>query len=282
MGVLGRVAAVLLVLLVAGCFATSPQPRGPAAAGQIARQAGWQRIDIDTGAFLLVGYRRFGAPDVPSLTVYIEGDGTAWLTPTQQSADPTPRYPQALALAILDPSPNRLYLARPCQYQTAERLAHCDPVYWSVRRYSEEVVASMSEAISIANGELGAKRIGLVGYSGGGAIAALIAARRADVVRLVTIAANLDHAEWTRQKDATPLGGSLNPADSVATLERVPQIHFVGDDDRIVPRVVADAYRRHFRDGARIRIIDVPNADHDCCWTKLWPKLIEGYLGPDS
>lgn len=274
-----RIAILILCCLGAGCFGGSERTRP---GGDGARQAGWERIAIDTGPFLLIGYRNFAAPEQHALTVYIEGDGTAWLTPTQQSTDPTPRHAQAWALARLDPSPNRLYLARPCQYQPAERLARCDPVYWSVRRYSEEVVAAMSEAISVANEDLGARHIVLIGYSGGGTVAALIAARRADVVRLATVAANLDHAEWTRLKNATPLDGSLNPVEEASALGRIPQVHFVGGDDRIVPKSIAEAYRRQFRDPSRIRIVDVPAADHDCCWTTLWPALVAGHLGPES
>ncbi|MFO0995338.1 MAG: alpha/beta hydrolase [Alphaproteobacteria bacterium] len=277
---LGRAVALLVLsLLAAGCFGGTARPKPGDAA---ARQRGWERVAIDTGPFLLVGYRSFGAPEDRELTVYIEGDGTAWLTPTQQSTDPTPRHAQAWALALLDPSPNRLYLARPCQYQSPERLARCDPAYWSVRRYSEEVIAAMSEAITVANDDLGARRIVLIGYSGGGTVAALIAARRPDVARLVTVAANLDHAEWTRRMNATPLDGSLNPVDQAGALARIPQVHFVGEDDRIVPKAIAESYRREFRDASRVRIVDVANADHDCCWTKLWPTLVADYLGPGS
>ncbi|GAB2181920.1 hypothetical protein DLREEDagrD3_21430 [Denitratisoma sp. agr-D3] len=51
--------------------------------------------------------------------------------------------------------------------------------------------------------QLGARRLTLVGYSGGAA--ALLAARCSDVVRLVTIAGNLDHRAWTRYHHITTL-----------------------------------------------------------------------------
>ena len=151
-----------------------------------------QRVDMRAGAFTLRSYRRFADPADGTLTVYIEGDGGGWIA-GQQQADPTPILPTALALAEVDPSPNRLYLARPCQYQPPDALARCSPSYWSLKRYAEEVVAGLSGAVDQAMRESGAKRLRLVGFSGGGPTAALIAARRADVFELVTVAGNLDH-----------------------------------------------------------------------------------------
>jgi hypothetical protein len=45
-------------------------------------------------------------------------------------------------------------------------------------------------------------------------VASLVAARRHDVVRLVTVAGNLDHLAWTTLHGVSPLTGSLNPADA--------------------------------------------------------------------
>ena len=45
-------------------------------AERVAVSAGMRRMDIETAAFHLVAYVRFGA--APVLRVYIEGDGHAW------------------------------------------------------------------------------------------------------------------------------------------------------------------------------------------------------------
>ena len=58
-----------------------------------------------------------------------------------------------------------------------------------------------------------------------GTIAALLAARRGDVARLVTVASNLDVGYWTAREKLTPLQGSLDPADFAAALAGVPQVH---------------------------------------------------------
>ena len=117
-------------------------------------------------------------------------------------------------------------------------------------------------------------KIGLVGYSGGGAIAALIAARRPNVAWLVTVAANLDHKYWTNLHNLTPLSGSLNPADYAARLQSLPQLHLVGGKDTIVPPQVSQSYVNKFTDTSHIKVRRMTGFDHECCWVKVWPQLL--------
>jgi len=102
-------------------------------------------------------------------------------------------------------------------------------------------------------------------------VAALVAARRQDVVQLITVAGNLDHRTWTRKLRLTPLDGSLNPADFAEALSDTPQLHFVGDQDKVVGEFVARAYADQFRNGRRPRIVTIPGYDHQCCWAENWP-----------
>ncbi|MBT5812557.1 MAG: alpha/beta hydrolase, partial [Rhodospirillaceae bacterium] len=152
------------------------------------------------------------------------------------------------------------------------------PAYWSSHRYSEEVVASMSDAVEQAKRESGARRVRLFGYSGGGALAVLIAARRTDVIGVTTLAANLDHQFWTQQGGMTPLYGSLNPAHVANEISHIPQIHFIGEDDETVPNSVAYAYMSDIKDTSRIRIVKLPDMDHTCCWVEPWKNLLRNYV----
>ncbi|MDH5297809.1 MAG: hypothetical protein OEV91_02195, partial [Desulfobulbaceae bacterium] len=81
------------------------------------------------------------------------------------------------------------------------------------------------------------------------------------------------HRTWTTQHHATPLSGSLNPADARQELQDVPQIHFVGGKDRVVGREVAAAYASRFPANRRPKIQVVPAFDHTCCWPEQWPEL---------
>src|SRR3546814_2839304 len=69
---------------------------------------------------------------------------------------------------------------------------------WTSARFSDGVIVSMSDALDRLKEEAGASSLDLVGYSGGGGVAVLLAARRRDVVSIVTIAGNLDQAQIGR------------------------------------------------------------------------------------
>ena len=255
--------------LLAGCAS----PRETAAG--LARGAGLEPRRFATPGFVLAGYARRSDDRNALLAVYVEGDGAAFLDSTHVSSDPTPTRPVGLELAALGPSRDILYLARPCQYVAAADRRNCQPIYWTTHRYAREVIASMNAAIDQELAARPAKGITLTGYSGGGPTAALIAAMRGDVVRLVTIAGNLDHAYWAKRDRLTPLSGSLNPIDFVAQLASVPQVHFAGADDDVVTPDVIESYRARFPASSDVRVIVVPGFDHRCCWVKEWPRLMQ-------
>lgn len=207
------------------------------------------------------------------MEIYIEGDGLAWRRKKRLSDDPTPVNPLAFRLAQQSSAAAVVYLARPCQYTMTRDKERCIPGYWSSHRYSEDVVDAMNEAIDIYKEQTGVESISLIGYSGGGVIAALLAARRTDVKSLVSVAANLDHQFWTGQHKVTPLTGSLNPTDFADDLLSIPQLHFVGADDSIVGEEVVRSYINKVKLSLAktLRVID--DVDHDCCWVELWPTL---------
>lgn len=241
-------------------------------ADSIARSAGLAFEIVDTGDFRLASYRRIGPG--ADLVVYIEGDGLAWINRAQLSDDPTPTDPVALRLAARDDASTVLYLARPCQYAALTGQQACDPKYWSSARYGAEMVDAMDRAISDVATTAGKSRLELVGYSGGGVIATLLAARRADVARVVSVAANLDVAFWTDYQKVSPLLQSLNPADFADRLARTPQVIFVGGRDDIVPTAVIEHYTQQFSPAAPIKLVALPDNTHDCCWAEKWPDLL--------
>ncbi len=229
---------------------------------------------MQAGDFLLTAYSLIGDPTDPTLAVYIGGDGAAWPSPTQPPADPTPRVPRTFELAVRDPSPNRVYIARPCQFLDAESLAACSPDYWFMARYAPEVVASIDLMIDGFVRRTKTRQVRLFGYSGGGVIAALVAADRDDVAQIVTVAANLDHETWTSFHGISHLRDSLNAADVAVDLARVPQVHFVGANDTNVPALVAEAYLARMPDDAQTEIVVVDGMAHNCCWVDVWPDLL--------
>lgn len=243
-------------------------------ADALAGEKHWHEITIATGQpFELVAF----VPETPvvaeRLTVYIEGDGLAWITRDTASANPTPRDPVALRLALAQAEGAAAYLGRPCQYVAAAP-SECPNRYWTSHRFAPEVITSVDRAINVLKTRFGASRLTLVGYSGGGAVAALIAARRSDVERLITVAGNVDHRAWTSYHGLQPLSGSLNPADDLASLSDIPQWHFAGGRDTTVPPALIQAYANRFPPDQRPHVRVEPEFGHRCCWAEQWPRLL--------
>lgn len=261
---------ILCVFLASGCSLHSYP-----SASELATRGGFVRHIYTAPDFDIVGYTRF-APD-SALTVYIEGDGRAWLTRTRPSSDPTPGSPQALALAALDPTPNVVYLARPCQFTAGTpEFRDCTRDDWTSGRMSPTVVRSMNVALNQVKAESGAQRIHLVGYSGGGGIAILLAARRDDVASIRTVAGNLDIDLWTRQHNVSPLSGSVNPKEKARAVRHIPQTHYIGAEDTNITETIARSFiKASSGNPADMQI--VPNCTHSTGWEEQWPQLLRKY-----
>ena len=243
-------------------------------ANLIAKQGNLVSTMLATPKFDLMLFHRGLISEQKQLVIYIEGDGQAWRRKHILSDDPTPRDPLALRLAANDPGPAVLYIARPCQFQKGSSRPECAPKYWSSHRYSEEVVTSVNFAIDWGVRQTGATTIFLVGYSGGRTVAVLVAARRYVVAGFATIAANLDHRLWTEIHNVSPLVDSLNAADFTNSVENIPQVHFAGAEDKIVPPIIAESYREKFTDVTMVEIRTVNGFDHLCCWKDVWPDIL--------
>jgi dienelactone hydrolase len=273
------VLAWLLPLLLVGCSAIpTPQERISHADGLTAAK-GWQASRIPAGRFELVAYlpkagSQKNGSQVETLTIYIEGDGLAWVNGHTPSVDPTPRDPIALRLALAHPGGPAVFLARPCQYVDAAKTG-CAQSYWTEQRFAPEVVESTHLAVEALKQRFGARQLVLVGYSGGAAIAALVTTRRDDVARLVTVAGNLDHEAWTRHHRVTKLSGSLNPAREAARFQAVPQTHFIGSQDKIITPILARQWPTEITGPAGANVVVIDGFDHVCCWSDDWAELFE-------
>lgn len=272
----GFVMAMLALWLNACTSLPSPQER-QAHADVLAAARGWRPLPIPAGPFDLRAYLPHTPVAGDVLTIYIEGDGFAWLSGSTPSADPTPRDPVGLRLALAHPTGNAAYLARPCQYVDAEAIA-CPQRYWTEARFAPEVVDATNRAIAVLKQRFGARRLVLIGYSGGGAIAALLAARRNDVERLVTVAGNLDHASWTTHHRVRPLTGSLNAVDDAERLTGLQQTHFVGGRDKVIPPELAYRLPQALLGQANRNLRVEAEFDHACCWVKQWPALLDSAM----
>lgn len=235
-----------------------------------ARGAGFVKQTVSGDRFdHLVLTKISGGTADAALHIYIEGDGSAWIANRWIAADPTPRKPVALELMRLDPGP-ALYLGRPCYFELRR---NCTTEVWTAGRYSAAVVQSMAIALEGVLDQLSLDaKVTLIGHSGGGVLAMLLAARIAEVDTLVTLAANLDVDRWRQYHRYSPLSTSLDPAREAPLPAHVTQIHLVGGKDQNVPFELAQSV---IDKQANARVLRYAEYDHNCCWTQAWPAILE-------
>jgi hypothetical protein len=203
------------------------------------------------------------------LHVYIEGDGSPFIERSAIAIDPTPRNALMLRLMALDPAPS-VYLGRPCYFDLRTD-ASCNPSYWTLRRFSPEVVDSMTAALLSEAARAKATRLELFGHSGGGTLAVMLAQRVLAVTQIVTIGANLDVNAWTELHGYSSLTGSLSPSDVHWVHTPPPMLHLVGSEDtNTPPALVKNAAPR--AGGGVVRVI--PGYTHNCCWEQIWPRIL--------
>ncbi len=219
--------------------------------------------ELPTKNFIIASWKKQTDPNA-DFKVYIEGDGNAFDAKGRPTNNPTPKGDFMRSLAFNDPSPNVIYLARPCQY--TEDFS-CQQRFWTGARFSPFVIESECEAVAALSGP---RPVTLIGYSGGGMVAGLLSLF-CPIVRtkkVVTIAGNLDHLTWTRVENLTPLNESMNLADYKDAFAEVPQRHYVGTRDTVVPynitmQVVAD----------RSNVSVVSGAKHASGWEEIYPEI---------
>jgi len=228
------------------------------------------------------GFRHqlFSRPSEPGRTlwVFIDGDGYPYShAGTAVSNDPTPHRPLALELAGATPGPV-LYVGRPCNFSVRAD-SECRARYWTSQRYSAAVVDSMVVAVRQYAADR-FEQLVLIGYSGGGTLAVLMAPQLGRTVAVVTIAANLDIDAWTQWHGYLALIGSLNPSDIPPLPVAIQQWHLVGNRDTNAPPRLND---RYWATVASDRIWHYAQFDHVCCWAEQWPTILERIqtaLGP--
>jgi len=207
-----------------------------------------------------------GSENGQILNIYIEGDGQPWHTPSEVAWDPTPKHSTMMTLMAMDHGP-ALFLGRPCYFGVSD--TECSAIWWTHKRYAREILDSMNGALNALADRYAGLR--LIGHSGGGTLAMLMAATRDDVESLVTLAGNLDTLAWTRLHEYSPLEGSLNPVD-LPVPERVQQLHLVGRMDSVMPPdLIPSALLK--QKNVVVRLMD--GQDHRCCWHQIWPGILK-------
>lgn len=217
--------------------------------------------------YVVAGWYKITDPGEP-IKVYIEGDGHAFNEDGQPTDNPTPRGEFMRRLAAGDPSPNVAYLGRPCQFLQTEA---CTVADWTVGRFSDSVITAMDSAVAAMMKKARTNQVILVGFSGGAQVAGLVAVRHPNrVKRVITVAGVLDHAAWTAYHGDPPLTRSLNLADSRTAFLALPQTHYAGGKDTVIPAALIQDF------AGSNHVVIVPGAGHGTGFSKIYSKIYQG------
>ena len=241
---------LIILLLLSGCAA-------------IKAPADFVYKEIPTRDFTLASWQKITNP-FGTYKIYIEGDGYAFNAHGRATQDPTPKGILMRELAFEDDSPNVVYLARPCQYVKSPI---CSKRHWTTARFAPEVINAEYAAVKQIAGD---NPVVLIGFSGGAQVAGLITAAKPglNVKKIITIAGNLDHLAWTQYHNLPPLNESMNLESYRKQFAQIPQIHYVGSNDEVMPPVLV----RDFV-SKNTRVFEVRGATHNSGWEEIYPEI---------
>lgn len=209
--------------------------------------------------------------------IYLEGDGLVINKYGEVALNPTPTDPMALRLASIDERPiSKIVVNRPFQYIAVNKNRSPENLtskYWTTARYSNEVIQAILVIIKTYQQLFRFDTIEIVAYSGGAAVALLLAPELNHLTRIVSFAGNLDHVSWTRYHDTQPLIHSLDPLQNIDAIVKVPQIHFVGTDDDNTTLDLAHYYQQQLASN-NVKIVPVSRFSHDSDWPQIWQRFI--------
>jgi hypothetical protein len=242
--------------------------------------AGFEGTVLHPGGISIAAARRVDpAFAVAPVRVYIEGDGRAYLDAGHVSADPTPQAPVGLELARADTAPNVVYLARPCQYLGHPLPAECaDRTLYTTRRWSPEVVDAYVRAIAPL--ATPARPVTLTGFSGGAYLALAVASRlpEGSVSHVTTVAGNLLPNAVAGAHRIPGLDEALIAPLDFTKLAAIPQTHYVGTADKVIPASLKDSFLaaagpagREAYASRKWQWIQVSGATHTTGWSRIQP-----------
>lgn len=264
----GKVRSLGLALLLAGLMGCSSSPRHyPQIAADLAPRTDLSVSVLQARGFELLAIEHRAAGR--RATVFIEGDGRPWqIGGRHVSPDPTPGSPLLLPQMLAWPGTS-LYLGRPCYFGLGPE-QQCKPELWSFSRYSPEVVGAMREAADAwLSGLPDIDELTLVGHSGGGVLALLVAEELTAVehIRVVALSTPVSLQRWTALHGYQPLGGSVDPARRDGWRQGIERHFFFGALDRNVPAAhfvpIAEAIP-----GSKVTVEE--GVGHLCCEPEVW------------
>ena len=230
---------LIIALFLSGCFYSVPTSDN------------FEAKPIQTSHLSIAVWEKNTIQKGKPLRLYFEGNG-----------NPNPRYTIAFDFARRDSSSNVIYIAQPCQWVN-DKICKKKPEIYNDSRFHREIMDQMKELVEYLIRKHQAPSIELIGYDGG-AVIALNIASSLPTTRLITIAGITDIDAYNTYHDL-PLQEEEqqeNPADNLLVLSKIPQIHYVGKDDDITPKILVEKFVSKMKNPTSAVVKVVPDTNH--------------------
>lgn len=233
------IGVVTAAFVLSGCIAMPPSSDN------------FEEKQIETSHFSLAVWEKKGIQKGKPLRIYFEGDG-----------NPNPNHKVAFDLANMDTTDNVIYVARPCQW-TKDKICKQKPEIYQNARFHPEIMKEMKELTSYLMRKHQAQTVELIGYDGG-AVIALNMAVELPTTRVITVAGITDINAYTDLNGLPSINENdmANPVDDLVVLAEVPQIHYVGKEDEITPRRLAERFVARMNNPKSAVVKMVPDTNH--------------------
>ncbi len=246
-----KIALIIFSFVITACSITSQQT--------VPSMKGFKSYQIPANHTMMAVWVKNGMKPSQKVRIYI--DGNAKTTGFFGKKRPTVENPIAKELALKDPYPYIIYLGRTCYYIEQ---SVCKPITWEKGKYMPEIIDEMKLSIERLQKKYRISEIELVGYDGGGTIALLLATRIRQIpVKVITIAGIVNTEHYALFHDEELPEGSLNPADESYLSARIPQVHYVGGQDQIMPIAFTKDFVKKLPKPVSAQVKAIPSATHD-------------------
>ncbi|WP_107271929.1 dienelactone hydrolase family protein [Photobacterium sanctipauli] len=232
----------------------------------------YQSFTIYSGLYTHKVWYKEAEIESEEIHIYIDGDGKPWKNRFFISSDPTKKSSVIQSLMDFDYN-EKVYFGRPCYHGFSYE---CRSEDWTYDRYGSHIIKSMNDALTeylnkkVKNFK--SKKIILIGYSGGGAIAVLMARELKYVSKVITLAGNLDIDSWVNLHGYTYLNGSVNPVDLTYGHANLNWLFFFGGEDKNVPYEVMQSNIEIAFPDAKIMVL--PGVAHTTGWGKYYEIIL--------
>ena len=207
---------------------------------------------IETSHFSIAVWESKEIQKGEPLRIYFEGDG-----------NPNPSNPVAFDLANADNTKNVIYIARPCQWSN-DAICKKLPEIYQKSRFHPEIMQEMDELAKYLMRKHQAPTVELIGYDGG-AVIALNLATKLPTDRIITVAGITDINAYNLLNGYPVMNEDdmENPINSLSMLSDIPQIHYVGKEDNITPRRLAERFVARMQNPKSAVVKLVPDTNHE-------------------